>query len=82
MLLKFFTLDIILLIYSFSFIQAIARLGWKEPTPIQQESIRYVLEGKDISAEARTGSGKTGAFVIPLIHKILESKISATEQVD
>ncbi|XP_042230644.1 probable ATP-dependent RNA helicase DDX56 [Homarus americanus] len=62
-------------------IEAIARLGWAEPTLIQEKAIPYVLEGKDILARARTGSGKTGAFVIPIIHKILEGKRTATEQV-
>lgn len=62
-------------------IQAIARLRWGEPTLIQEKAIPYVLEGKDVLAKARTGSGKTGAFVIPTIHKILEWKRSATEQV-
>lgn len=61
--------------------QAIARLGWEEPTLIQEKAIPYVLEGKDLLARARTGSGKTGAFVIPAIQKILESKRTATEQV-
>ncbi|CAL4173292.1 unnamed protein product, partial [Meganyctiphanes norvegica] len=61
-------------------IMAIARLGWEEPTLIQEKAIPYMLEGKDVLARARTGSGKTGAFVIPAIHKILEGKKLATEQ--
>ena len=65
----------------FDILQAIARLGWKEPTLIQEKAVPYMLEGKDLLARARTGSGKTGAFVIPAIQKILESKRTATEQV-
>lgn len=61
-------------------LEAIARLGWKEPTLIQEKAVPYMLEGKDLLARARTGSGKTGAFVIPAIQKILESKRTATEQ--
>lgn len=61
-------------------LEAIARLGWEEPTLIQEKAIPYMLEGKDLLARARTGSGKTGAFVIPAIQKILESKRTATEQ--
>lgn len=61
-------------------LEAIARLGWKEPTLIQEKAIPYMLEGKDVLARARTGSGKTGAFVIPTIQKILEGKKLATEQ--
>ncbi|XP_045128390.1 probable ATP-dependent RNA helicase DDX56 [Portunus trituberculatus] len=61
-------------------LEAIARLGWKEPTLIQEKAVPYMLEGKDLLARARTGSGKTGAFVIPAIQKILENKRTATEQ--
>ena len=59
-------------------LQAIAHLGWKEPTLIQEKAIPLALEGKDILARARTGSGKTGAFLIPLLQKLLISKRSAT----
>lgn len=61
-------------------LEAIARLRWKEPTLIQEKAIPLMLEGKDVLARARTGSGKTGAFVIPVVHKILEGKRTATEQ--
>ncbi|XP_063841855.1 probable ATP-dependent RNA helicase DDX56 [Scylla paramamosain] len=61
-------------------LEAIARLGWKEPTLIQEKAIPYMLEGKDLLARARTGSGKTGAFIIPAIQKVLESKRTAIEQ--
>ncbi len=44
------------------------------PTPIQQLTIGPILEDKDILAQAETGSGKTGAFVIPIINKLLGSK--------
>ncbi len=43
-------------------LKAIDEMGWKEPTPIQVESIPYGLEGRDILAQAQTGTGKTGAF--------------------
>ena len=46
-------------------------MGFKEPTPIQKESIPYTLEGKDILGQAQTGTGKTGAFGIPLIEKVV-----------
>ncbi|KAK4327881.1 hypothetical protein Pmani_001687 [Petrolisthes manimaculis] len=61
-------------------LEAIAKQGWKEPTLIQEKAIPFVLEGKDVLARAKTGSGKTGAFVIPAIHKILEGKRTAVEQ--
>ena len=61
-------------------LKAIAKLGWCEPTLIQQKAIPLILEGKDVLAKGRTGSGKTGAFVIPVVQKILESKKSSVEQ--
>lgn len=50
------------------------------PTMIQEKAIPLMLEGKDVLIRARTGSGKTASFVIPIIQKILNSKESAKEQ--
>ncbi|XP_071866269.1 putative ATP-dependent RNA helicase DDX56 [Bombus fervidus] len=55
-------------------LKAIAKLGWVEPTLIQEKAIPLMMEGKDILIRARTGSGKTAAFTIPLIQKILWNK--------
>ncbi|MEX2585389.1 MAG: DEAD/DEAH box helicase [Balneolaceae bacterium] len=44
-----------------------------EPTPIQEQTIPHVLSGKDMIGVAQTGTGKTGAFVIPLLQRIFES---------
>jgi len=46
-------------------------LGWKSPSKIQQEAIPVALEGKDVIGLAETGSGKTGAFAIPVLHTLL-----------
>lgn len=54
--------------------QAISKSGWRKPTPIQEKAIPLALEGKDVLARARTGSGKTAAFCIPVIQKILAAK--------
>jgi len=54
--------------------KAIAKMGWKEPTLIQERGIPLLLDGKDLLARGRTGSGKTGAFSIPLIQRILDIK--------
>ncbi|MCR4325264.1 MAG: DEAD/DEAH box helicase [Patescibacteria group bacterium] len=52
----------------------IAKKGYDTPTPIQDSAIPQILEGKDIVGIANTGTGKTGAFLIPLIHKVLRNK--------
>lgn len=54
--------------------KAISLLGWKEPTLIQEKAIPLALDGNDILARARTGSGKTAVFAIPVIDKILKYK--------
>ena len=52
-------------------VQTLESMGFKEPTPIQKDSIPYALEGDDILGQAQTGTGKTGAFGIPLIEKVV-----------
>lgn len=49
----------------------VTQSGLINPTPIQDEIIPYILEGKDVIGLANTGTGKTAAFLIPLIHKTL-----------
>lgn len=57
-----------------SLIAGLNDVSFTEPTPVQEKSIPIVLEGKDLISTAQTGTGKTGAFVIPLMEKILHSK--------
>jgi ATP-dependent RNA helicase RhlE len=47
-------------------------INFLEPTPVQEKAIPHVLDGKDIIATAQTGTGKTGAFVIPIVDRILK----------
>ena len=47
---------------------------WKEPTPIQMQAIPILLSGRDLLASAPTGSGKTAAYVIPILSKLNTSK--------
>jgi len=61
-------------------LKAIAKLAWKEPTLIQEKAIPLILSGKDVLARAKTGSGKTGAFTLPLLDRILNIKNRAREQ--
>lgn len=53
-------------------LKAIAKLGWGKPTPIQEKAVPLILEGKDVLARARTGSGKTGGFCLPMIHRLMQ----------
>jgi ATP-dependent RNA helicase RhlE len=48
--------------------------GYFEPTPIQDRSIPHVLRGDDVFGIANTGTGKTGAFIIPLIDKVIRDR--------
>ncbi len=50
---------------------AIAKRGFVHPTDIQAETIPHILKGKDVIGLANTGTGKTGAFLLPMINKIL-----------
>ncbi|XP_076250446.1 putative ATP-dependent RNA helicase DDX56 [Rhynchophorus ferrugineus] len=61
-------------------LKAIAKLGWQNPTLIQEKTIPLLLEGKDVLVRARTGSGKTAAFSIPVIQKILTLKQTSAHQ--
>lgn len=61
-------------------LKAIALLGWTQPTLIQEKAIPLGLDGNDILARARTGSGKTAVFAIPIIHKILKYKQTYSNQ--
>ncbi|UDG81536.1 ATP-dependent RNA helicase DeaD [Candidatus Profftia lariciata] len=51
-------------------IQALIDLGYKKPSPIQEACIPYLLQGRDVLGMAQTGSGKTAAFSLPLLHNI------------
>jgi ATP-dependent RNA helicase RhlE len=54
-------------------------IGFSEPTPIQEKSIPIALDGKDVLGAAQTGTGKTGAFVIPIIHQVLNNPSDGTK---
>lgn len=58
---------------SLNLTRALAAMGYKEPTPIQQKAIPLALQGRDILGSAQTGTGKTAAFGIPLVEALLRS---------
>ena len=49
-------------------------MNFKKPTDIQFKAIPYILNGEDVMAVAQTGTGKTAAFVIPIIQRLLNKK--------
>jgi ATP-dependent RNA helicase DeaD len=51
-------------------LNAIKDAGFKEPSPVQKEAIPVVLQGRDIVAQAHTGTGKTAAFGLPILEKL------------
>src|SRR5437762_13184980 len=53
-------------------LKGIRELGFTRPTPIQEQAIPPALEGRDLLACAMTGSGKTAAFLLPILHKLLD----------
>lgn len=52
-------------------IEGIEATGYEKATPVQEQVIPFIMQGKDIIASAQTGTGKTAAFLLPIIHKII-----------
>ncbi|MEQ8324860.1 MAG: DEAD/DEAH box helicase [Vicingaceae bacterium] len=52
-------------------LEALSYMGFEEATPIQEQAIPIVLQNKDLMAFAQTGTGKTGAFIIPILHMLI-----------
>eukprot|EP00966_Prymnesium_polylepis_P292786 6762094-Prymnesium_polylepis.1 len=52
--------------------EACAKMNFKVPSAIQREAVPWALQGRDIIGLAETGSGKTAAFALPVLHKLLE----------
>lgn len=55
-------------------LRAVSEKGYNEPTPIQEEAIPVILQGRDIFGIAQTGTGKTAAFAIPILQQLLEDR--------
>jgi len=54
--------------------EGIDAMGYETATPVQEKAIPLILEGKDMIASAQTGTGKTAAFLLPIIHKIIHEE--------
>ena len=54
-------------------LRAVAQQGYTEPTPVQRQAIPLVLEGRDLLAAAQTGTGKTAAFVLPILQRLSQN---------
>ena len=57
--------------------RAVAEKGYATPTPIQREAIPAVLAGRDVLAGAQTGTGKTAAFVLPILQNLASQQAGA-----
>ncbi len=55
-------------------ISVLATLNYTQPTPIQEQAIPHVRDGKDLVGQAGTGTGKTAAFALPVLHRLAEAK--------
>ena len=55
-------------------LQGIAKQSFQTPTLVQSKAIPLALEGRDVLARAKTGSGKTAAYLLPILHSILKRK--------
>ncbi len=56
-------------------VAAVTSLGYEEPTPVQRETIPLLLQGKDLLGQAATGTGKTAAFALPMLQRILDADL-------
>src|ERR1044071_6082551 len=61
-------------------LRAIVQEGYTTPTPIQQKAIPHVMEGRDLLGCAQTGTGKTAAFALPVLHRLMTGAIDKTHR--
>lgn len=59
-------------------LMGIFEMGWEKPSPIQEASIPMALSGRDILARAKNGTGKTGAYSVPILERV-DTKIDAIQ---
>jgi len=54
-------------------VEALTTLGYEEPTPIQQQTITPLIDGRDLLGQAATGTGKTAAFALPILQRLIDA---------
>src|SRR5262245_53363930 len=54
-------------------VEALTTLGYEEPTPIQQQTITPLIDGRDLLGQAATGTGKTAAFALPILQRFIDA---------
>ena len=54
-----------------AFLQALSKVGFEKPSDIQRAMIPEALKGRDILGQAKTGTGKTAAFLLPILHRLM-----------
>lgn len=59
-------------------LEAIAKIGWKEPTPVQKLCLPFSLRGRDVAGFAQTGTGKTAVFLLTICNKLLAAESAET----
>ena len=55
-------------------LKAVDKMGFESPTPVQQQAIPLALQGRDLLVNAATGSGKTAAFLLPILQGLISAK--------
>lgn len=62
-------------------LKAVETLQWEKPTPVQARAIPYILAGRDVCGSAVTGSGKTAAFLLPILERLIRSGVDGATRV-
>ena len=61
-------------------LKAVEKCGYEHPTPIQEQAIPIILEGRDLIGASQTGTGKTAAFAIPILQRLAERPAGAEKR--
>ncbi|GGP42051.1 RNA helicase [Shewanella algicola] len=62
-------------------VKALAEVGYSNPTPIQQQTIPVILQGKNLLAAAQTGTGKTASFVLPILERLADTQTQRKKRI-